>query len=263
MHRISERGPMQHGNSDVGFRLDPRTVKLVLGVDPTTLGDQYTRRATLLSLFGPRTAAIPVRWTLPDGSYRQLDCHYLGDMRFETRAGEGYLLKVAVTLGANDPSFYDPTGAALTFALGGGAGTFAVPTPVPTDVGASTIDQSTALTYAGSWLCYPHLVRITGPITDAVVTNSTTGDKLDFTGTTIAAGDHYDIDCRYGRKTVVDAAGANQIATLTTDSDLATWHISADPDVAPGGINSIRVTGSAASTATKVEISYYNRYLGI
>ncbi len=92
--------------------------------------------------------------------------------------------------------------------------------------------------------------------------NETTGEKLDFTGTTVAAGHYYDIDCRYGRKSVKDEAGTNEIADLTSDSDLATFHLAAEPE-AGGGVNSLRLTGSAVTTATKVELTYDTRYLGI
>jgi hypothetical protein len=77
-----------------------------------------------------------------------------------------------------------------------------------------------------------------GPITSPVITNAITGDKLDFTGTTIVGGASYTIDCRYGQKTVVDSAGANQISKLTSDSDLSTFCLLPDPD-APGGANTL------------------------
>ena len=105
-------------------------------------------------------------------------------------------------------------------------------------------------------------VRITGPITDAVITNNATSEKLDFTGTTIAAGDYYEIDCRYGYKTVVDSTGANQIADLTSDSDLVSFHIAPDPEVG-GGINSITITGTSITAATTAFVSGKTRLIGV
>jgi hypothetical protein len=95
-----------------------------------------------------------------------------------------------------------------------------------------------------------------------VITNQTTDEKLDFTGITISAGDYYDIDLRYGRKTAVDSNGDSVLDELTNDSDLATWHIAAAPE-APGGANSIHVSGTAITTATKVDIAWLNRHIGI
>jgi hypothetical protein len=167
-----------------------------------------------------------------------------------------------VVLKADDPTMYDPDGESVTFALGGGGGAWEFPWVIPWEVGASTIDLSQNLVYAGDVASLPSIIRITGPITDAIITNNSTGEKLDFDGTTIAGGDYYDIDLRYGYKTVVDNDGVNKITDLTADSDLSTWHIAAEDEV-PDGINSIRVQGTAITESTKVEINYYNRYNGI
>jgi hypothetical protein len=111
-------------------------------------------------------------------------------------------------------------------------------------------------------LTYPHKIRITGPITSPVITNETTNEKLDFGVNSIGAGVSWDIDLRYGVKSIIQAAsGVNKIQFLTEDSDLATWHIAADPEVI-GGANSIRVTGTAVTASTRVEISYLERYIG-
>jgi hypothetical protein len=95
-----------------------------------------------------------------------------------------------------------------------------------------------------------------------VITNQATGDKLDFTGFTINASDSRTIDCRPGRKTVVDAAGADQIDELSDDSDLQTFSLEADPE-ASGGDNAVTVTGSGATSDTRITIVYYTRYTGI
>jgi hypothetical protein len=150
----------------------------------------------------------------------------------------------------------------VTFALGGGGGTMEVPTEVPTEIGASDINMTQAVLYTGTWYSFPQ-IRIEGPITDCVITNETTGEKLDFTGTTIADGDYYLIDTRYGRKSVIDSNGANKISKLTSDSDLATFHLEPPGAVAPDGSNSVRVEGSSIDAGTIVYMTYYRRYLGI
>ena len=85
---------------------------------------------------------------------------------------------------------------------------------------------------------------------------------MDFTDTTIATGHYYDIDCRYGYKTVLLDGTTNKIADLTAASDLATFHLAADPEVV-GGANNINVTGSAIDANTKVTVTYTRRYIGI
>lgn len=254
LHRLTERGPLQHGDTDRGFRLDPRIGQLALIILADTEDEMYTARATLLGLFAP-AETLALRWTLP-GRTRQIDVHLVSGMTMSSTERGVWAQKVAVTLRAPDPTFYDPAGKAVTFRLGGGGDALVIPMEVPMVVGASVIDSSTVVDNDGDWFSYPHLIRITGPIEDPVITNETTGEKLDFTGTTIAALDYYDLDLRYGHKTVVDSTGANKIADLTGDSDLATWHL--EP-----GENSIRVTGLDATEATKVEISFFMRYMGI
>lgn len=262
LHRISQRGPQQHGDSDVGYRLDPRIVQLALEIHGSTQADQYAKRSRLLSWFRPRGRTLALRWVLPDGSLRQLDCHYVSDMSLATQAGGGFRQRVGLTLRAPDPTFYDPVAVALTFSVYASAGgEFAVPTSVPTAVGGTIINQDMALTYAGSVVAYPHLIRITGPLNNPALENKSTGEKLDFTGTEIAAGDHYDIDLRYGYKTIFDALGVNRIAALTTDSDLATWHLAPAGEVVDG-INALRIAATLAGAGAKVELTYYNRYIG-
>jgi hypothetical protein len=259
VRRLTTRASLQNGDTDVGFRLDPRLFALILGMDVG--GNPYTKRSQILSIFKPRTTAIILRWVLDDASIRQIDCHYAGNLGMRREAGT--YQQAAVLLRAADPTFYDPTGAAVTFALGGGTQTFTVPTPVPTAVGASTIDSTIAIDYPGTWDTQPHLIRVTGPITNAVITNTTTGDVIQVkSGTTIAAADYYDIDPRWNHATCVNSSGTNKIADLEDADDLTVWHLAADPD-APDGINSIRVTGSGVTDATKVEISYLVRYVGV
>jgi phage-related protein len=135
-----------------------------------------------------------------------------------------------------------------------------VPTVIPMTVGASTIDTSQSATYAGSFLSYP-IIRITGPITDCIITNTSTGEILDFTGLTIAAGDYREIDCSFEHKTVVDSSGVNKLSDLVEGSDLATFHIADDLEVL-SGVNSISVSGSAVTLATRIDITYFTRFIG-
>jgi len=113
--------------------------------------------------------------------------------------------------------------------------------------------------YGGDIREYP-VIRITGPISDPVLTNSTTGETLDFTGYTIGSGDYYTIDTRYGRKSVTNSGGDNKIGQLSSASDLASWHIEPAP-LAAGGTNTFSLAGTAGGTATAVAIVYYNRFV--
>lgn len=262
-HRLQERGPLQHGDTDKGYRLDPRIGRIVLQLSGSTHDDLYDKRQQLLALFSPSVNPISLKWDIAGG--RQIDVHYIGDLSYSSSDRQGYVQNTVVTLKAPDPSFYNPLRFVASLALGGGADTFDIPMAVPHKVGTSTADWAAAISYLGNWNEYPEII-IYGPITDALIENLTTGEKLDFDGTTIASGDYYVVDLRYGYKTVIDDSGVNKISTLSDDSDLATWHLERGPG--PGGLltalqNSIRVTGTSIDVNTKIDIKYYNRYLGI
>lgn len=259
-HRLSQRGPMQHGESDRGYRLDPRYGSLILQLESTDLGAMYDLRESLLALFKPGNSP-KLKWTLPNGKVRQFDCHYYDDMGLDWEPGLWAAQRLAVTLKCPDPTCYDPVLASVPFGISGGGSGWVIPWAIPWSIGQSTIDQTTAINYAGSFLSYP-VIKIVGPITNPVITNTTTGEKLDFTGASIADGSYYLIDCRYEAKSVVDNTGTNRADKLTTDSHLTTFHLATDPD-APGGINSIRVAGSGVNANTQVYLQYYDRFVGL
>lgn len=119
---------------------------------------------------------------------------------------------------------------------------------------------TSSITYRGDWLEYP-VVTLYGPLSDPVLTNAATGERLDFTGHTIGSGDYYTIDTRYGYKTVRNSGGDNKIGELTSDSDLETFHLAPDQEAA-GGVNVISFGGTATGATTRAVITYYNRYTG-
>jgi len=262
IHNLDSRGSLQNGSTYEDYRADPRTIRLAVEILGTSRSDLYTKRGQLLRIFAPGHV-IQLRYTLPDSSVRQLDCRFAGDMVMPTSDIDGYAQKVGIALTAYDPTFYDPAGVGLSFNLGGGVDAGVIPMVVPMLVGTSTLNASNVVAYDGSFDSYPDLIRITGPIEDCVITNAASGDKLDFDGITIAAADYYDIDCRYGYKTVTSKAGVNKIADLTTDSDLATFRLLAAVDGSGSRNNSISVTGTSVTSATNVQISYFTRYIGV
>lgn len=261
LHRLTERGPLQDGVSDRGYRLDPRVVNLVITTIGATWSERYTRRAELLRMLMPGNDVVKLRFTDPDGAAYALDCYVISGPLFSSRDMLGNEFKAAFGLYAPDPTLYDETAMALSFGLGGGSHTMLVPTVIPMTVGGSSIDMTQVLNYTGSYRSYP-VIRITGPITNCVITNNSTGDKLDFTGVTIGAGAYYEIDCRYGYKTVESNAGVNKIGDLTDDSDLSTFAIEAGVAVATLA-NSINVAGTSITQATKVDIIVYRRFIGV
>lgn len=261
-HRYSYRGANQHGVTDYDFRLDPRIFSLVLEIEGNSLNDLYDKRTQLLNILGPTPANTPLIFKFVTGTTKYLEAYVWDEGQMGYQDKEGFVQRVVFVFEAPNPLFYDDNPGAKSVNLGGGGGTFAVPTPVPTAVGASTADVNIPITYVGSWLSQPLLIRITGPITNPVITNTATDEKLDFTGITISDGHYYDINPSYGEQTVIDDLGNNKIDDLTLDSDLSTFHLGANPEC-PNGSNSITVTGTAINANSKFEIFWNNFYRGI
>lgn len=261
LSRFSIKGAQQHGVTDQGYRLDAREFTLLFQIEASTPAEMWSYRNQLLGWFAPYQNPI-LDLVLQGGTQRRIAGHAVGDMGMGDQDRRGFYQLLAVRLRAPDPSFYDPDGEVEEFGLGAGGDTFDVPTAVPSGIGASAIDQTKGIDYGGTWQTNP-VIRIYGPITNPVITNQTTGEVLDFTGTTIADGDYYEIDTRYGQKSVEEDDGTNRIDKLSDDSDLATFHIEPDSPDAPGGSNSIKVTGSSANANTALRMTFFNRYIGI
>ena len=79
-------------------------------------------------------------------------------------------------------------------------------------------------------------------------------------GTYIAAGEYLEINCATNK--IVDQGGISRLAWLSEDSDLATFHIAAEPE-AVGGVNTIQVQGFNVNAATSIVFTYYPQFLGI
>lgn len=253
LHRITQRGPMQHGDSDVDFRLDPRVLQLPIVAVTTSTDDYYTARNRLLSVFSPSNTVGTLTVTTSTWA-RSINVKVLGGLSFDTDAKTGYTLRAVIQLRADDPTWYDavPHVIAGSGAIAGTA--TAIPLLIPLTFGTTSINATISFTYDGTWQTYPVITAL-GPITGLVITNNTTGQVITTTGS-IAGGRTYTYDLRYGKKTVYDDLGNNQIATIASSSSLATWTIVT-------GVNSITIATSASSSPAAVNLTYYTRFVGI
>lgn len=267
IRRLTGRAPNQDGDTDLGFRLDPRVVNLVLFANAASLAAADAYRSQLYDYLKPFAGAINLRCVRDDGAIRQIDCYPLGtvDAPISDQDRIWAAQKIAVQLRAAEPIWYDPQ--IKYWAAVGGAATgtsgFTIPMDVPWVQTANTsIDVTVSLPYAGSWASYP-IITFLGPLTSVSLENATTGQVLDLPNLSLSAGEYVTIDLRYGHKTVVNQLGDNLIGQLSDWSDLADWHLAPAPD-ASGGINVLNLVVNADATdATGVQMSYYDRYIGL
>ena len=253
IQRITQRGPLQQGDTDVGYRLSPRVIQLPLLVEAMTMDAGYTARKGLVKIFTPANGAGILRVTT-DLYDRAILVVPMGGLDYNQDPGQGYHIRTVVQLRAADPTWYDPTiiDAAQTPTISG-TPTF-VPLTIPWTAGAGSINTSLAFTYDGDFPSYP-IISATGPITDLLITHTTSGYSIGVTGN-IPGGETWTFDLRYGQKTVTNQAGDNKISSITSGSNLADFAIIL-------GANAITVTGTGTTSASVVNITYYTRYTGV
>ncbi len=254
-HSITERGPFQHGESYIDFRLDPRELILSLIVKASSASALQDKLDDLTELCKPRSSGlVPMKFVTDTGVDKRAEAYYVDGIGLTRAIGDGVHYKVPLAFRVPSGVFSSPTGGAVSYYMTGAVGSFNVPMVVPVGVGTSVVDISDSIPYSGTWRSYP-VITVVGPITNCVITNTSTGDKLDFTGLTIASADLRVVDCRFGYKTVKDVSGNSCISDLTADSDLGTFHFAPDPDLIDGN-NAITITGTASTSNTQINIVY-------
>lgn len=260
--RVTDRGPLQNGVNDLGFRLQPRNVILVL-VKPEACPNSWRGlRQRFLEAFKPSDAPLNLRWEFGDGSRRQIDMHFTGGLSLPWTMADRARpsLRDVVNLYAPDPTWYDPDTNSVTWTLAI-QDELSFPIEFPISFGSDVISESVTVNYPGTWLAFP-IVTFTGPIVAPTIRNLTTGERLELSYT-VSVGESVIIDTRYGYKTVTNNSGVNLISYLSSDSDLATFHIAADPEAADG-VNILFASGSEANSGqTSIRAEWNDRYIGI
>lgn len=115
--RVVARGPTQHGDSDRGYRLQPREVELQIGFEAATDAALDAHRDTLSAIFRPQSSTpVYLTVTRDDSEVRRLDCYPVGSFTIalvpEHRPGHYHV--ATVRLRAADPAYYDPTAGSVT-----------------------------------------------------------------------------------------------------------------------------------------------------
>ena len=268
MEYLTQRGPFQHGVTPLDYFLQPRVVQLLHRRNACGRQRYFDVRADILNILRPNRQSVNsfdtgvLRKIFPDGSVRDLSVLVQEGPTFapsQSDAWDEWSIQDVIRFIAFDPVFFDPTADEFTFTLSS-LNELVFPITFPIEFGSSNIDDTETFTYSGTWLSYPE-ITIVGPLNVPQIWNSVTGEKivLDYN---IPSGRTVTVTLGYGNKTVVDDLGTNLIGTVTTDSDLATFHVAVAPE-APLGVNTFRVQGSdAEADATSVTISFNRRYIG-
>lgn len=274
--RLSQRAPGQLGDTDLGGLTDPRFVDLKWRIQGRDLAHYRELRETFMTVFRNRGEAVVLTFDLADGRTRATDVRLDGLLNFQER--KHTMEVVSGVFKASDPRLYNPTLRTVEFSLLGTSGGLPIPFTIPIPIGRDALDTIETINYAsGSRLAaaeYP-IIIINGPITNPIIRNLTTGEQIALTangGLSLATGEYITIDLsgfpRRDNKTIRDQDGNSVSQYLSTDSDLATWHLAyagelLDDDTYADGTNEINCIGSNVTLVTSVELRYYDRYEGV
>jgi hypothetical protein len=265
---ITQRGPFQHGETMLNYFLEPRLVQVRHRRLARSRDGQWDIRNDIIDYIRPNRQAANslehgiLRKTFPDGRVRDLSVLVQVGPMFTNKQGswDQWAIDDVIRFIAHDPTFFDPDPVVAAFGFAS-FDELSFPIDFPVEFFSSTLDETSSFTYSGTWLSYP-TITVVGPLSGMIITNSSIDKKIEL-DYQIKSGETVTINTEYGNKTVVNQDDTNLIGTLTTDSDLDTFHIAPAP-VATGGINTIRVQGSEANPdETSILFSYYTRYIGI
>lgn len=261
------RGPFQHGETPIDFFLRPRVIQFQFRVQECTRARYYTLRNKTLNYLRPNRQLVNtfnagvLRKILADG--RKRDINVLVDegptFPFSNDSWDEWGSFNTLRFIAHDPTYFDPELEEIS-ASASEATELVFPITFPITFGPTIINEDVVITYTGTWMSLPTIV-ITGPLGNPRVENLATGEFIELEYN-VPAGKVVTIDLRYGVKTVTDDSGTNLVGTVTSDSDLVTFHIATDPEAA-GGVNTIRFSGAGATEDTEIKLQYYTRYIGI
>lgn len=277
--RLSQRSPTQNGDTDLGFRIDPRFVDLAWHVQTATLDRYYSLRERFLTLWRGRDQdPVQVVFSIPGIGERAVDLVLDGVLDFPPGDRKFTAQQFSGIFKASDWRLYDPEPKTIEF-ITGGTGGLPIPFTIPIPIGKSAIGEELSILYAGgsrlASVEFP-IITITGPIDDPIIENLTTNEKIDLTangGLSVSVGDFVTIDLsgkpRRDSKTIRDQDGNSVEQFLSTDSDLATFHLSYAGEMLEQGVynetgtNNLLVNGNNTTQATKIEVQYFDRYEGV
>lgn len=263
---ITQRGPFQHGETVLNYFLRPRILQCAIRHEFCTREEYWTGRNALLSILRPNrqtTSTLTpgrIRKRLANAERRDIDVFIIEGPGYAARQSGQWderAFTEVLRFIAHNPIWYDPVQRSQTFNT---ASITDLVFPITFPIVFTSLDISANLTYLGTWIEYP-VITINGPISNFVLENTTTDEEIALTAV-LLTGESIVIDLRYGIKTVIKSDGSNLIGTLTSDSDLATWHLAPDPE-ATNGINAIHITAQGANATTSIIINYYRRYIGV
>lgn len=268
--RITNRGALQNGDTDIDNRFDARAVTLGLFVECENAIDHLRYREIIGNIFivSNQMGVLTVTYSsttagITTTSSRSLNCYVSGGIDFGSMSYTDFNLDFTVELRSDTAVWYDTTQNVVLISQQIAGTPTPIPLLIPWTLGGGGLNKSTNVTNFGQVAVYPIITINAGDsgITNLAIVNTSSGKAIVFP--TLYANTTYIIDLTYGKKTVVDGSGTNSISLLSTaQSSLATWCL-LPRQVVSGGVNVITCSSGVTGTNASVTISYYANYLSI
>lgn len=199
----------------------------------------------------PSTVKLQV--TRSDGAVREIEGVYAGGLEGDDAAGITTWQLAMLNLFCYEAYWRDATATTFTFTSGEGVRSWFPYWPY--DLTPSSVFAEETITNTGQIETWP-VWTITGPGTNPTLTNLTTGEVLELSGLTLAAGDVVTVDTSERgptAKTITNQNNVNLWPYATPTS--AMWPLGV-------GANEVRAAMGNVSVASAVSMSYRRRWAG-
>lgn len=250
MTMVSSVVPGFPGDREEYVQVNPGDVRLPLYVFGDDEAAVDNARRVILEATRPQRGYGILRHVANDGVTRDLFCREMGRLRDIVGRSPG-LLRTSLMFRAADPYWYDTDFTIITLSPSGLLNFFGSPF-LPIKLSAGGISSGFTVQNQGQADTWPQWV-ITGPGTNPVLTNSTTGEVLTI-AITLTAGQVLTIDTNPDVLSVTREDGSNQWATISSASVL--WALKT-------GANAIALAMTGTTTASSLQLMYKNRWEGV
>lgn len=210
--RLGERGPLQNGVSDLGYRVGPRTVTLAILFNATSASLLDTRRSALAALLAPfESVPITLTVTRDDGTTRTLQCNTIAgtDIEIVPLHRPGNLHRAVVQLRAVTPYW---SGSVVSYNL-----------RTPNDISGNLFVYAERTIVNPGDVPVGPLVTIVGYMSNVIFSNLTTGESINLLGVIIGSAAAAQLDFRSGYKTF--SAGTSLLPGLSYPHQLTNFRL--------------------------------------
>lgn len=259
---LTQRGPFQDGVNLIDEFLQPRIVQLIVRHNYRSRNAYTAGRQALVGILDPHLQLIEggrtpgtLRKYLLSGEQRDLTCMPLQGPNFNPRGAEWqeWSYQEALRFQGFDPIYTNPVQHSQAFA---GQGSQLVG-PMTGPIIGTTLDSIVTIDYLGTWKSYP-VFTVLGPALAVQLENLTTGEQI-FVNYPLQSGQTITFSLVQGNKAVTLNDGTNLMGYVSTDSDLAEWHLTENNS----GVNVLHARAVGVNGSSLVTIYWYDKFLGI